>query len=207
MDLHVKTRTIFGKKTKALRRNGLIPAELYGHNISNLHLSVNEKEFEKTHGRSASHGIVTVVTEKKEKMPVLVSNISKNPISGRILSIDLHQVRMDEEITAKISIEFTGEAPAVKKGLVLVKVMNEIEIKALPGNIPNSVTISLESLENPHDNISVKNLTLPKNIKILNSPENIIVTVTERKEEVIETSPPTTATETAPAEPTAPETK
>lgn len=186
MELTVVKRNILGKKVKTLRKSGFIPAELYGHSVVNEHLSIPEKELEKVYAKAGKHSIVTLATEDGRKIPVIISGSAKNPITQKFLSIDLRQIRMDEEITANIPIEFTGEAPASKKGLIVVKVLNEIEIKALPANLPNVIKVNLDSLEEAHQNISIEDLKLPKTCKTVLSGDTIIVTVTEHKEEVAE---------------------
>src|SRR3989338_9910596 len=108
MELKVKERTIFGKKVKTLRRKGLIPAELYGHDIKNKHLSVPEKEFSKIYKDAGEYTIINAITEENEKIPVLISDVAYDNLHGRILSIDLRQVRMDEKIETKVPIEFSG---------------------------------------------------------------------------------------------------
>jgi large subunit ribosomal protein L25 len=212
IELKVKNREILGKKTRKLRRDGLIPAELFGHGLKNRHLSVPEKDFIKVYREAGEHTLINLITENNEKLPVIVSNISRHPISQKFLSVDFHQVRMDEKIQTKVPIEFTGVAPAIKNGLVVVKVLNEIEIESLPNAIPKNFEIDLSTLENVGQVISVKDLKAPPGVKILAPQEMVIVTVTEKQEEVSSAAPaaPTataTQTETAsttPAHPTTP---
>ncbi|MEK9194576.1 MAG: 50S ribosomal protein L25 [Patescibacteria group bacterium] len=196
MDLFVRTRNILGKKTKSLRNEGLIPAELFGRGLKNRHLSVGTKEFKKIYEKAGEHTLVSVVTEEGEKLPVLITEVTREPISEQLLSIDLHQVRMDEKIQAKVPIEFSGIAPAIKNGFVVVNVLNEIEIEALPNHIPQKFEVDLSILESPGQGIYVKDLKKIKEVKLLVPEEAVIVTVTEKKaEEVI--APPVATEETA----------
>lgn len=206
MELNVKNRVILGKKVRTLRREGLIPAEIYGHGISNLHVSLNEKEFEKIYRVAGEHKVIDAINEKKEKIPVIIVSAVKNPITQKFISADLRQISMDEEINAKVPIEFIGEAPATKTGLILVKVINELEIKALPENLPNVITVNIKSLAEAHQSIAVKDLKLPKTIKISIPEDAIIITVTEHKEEVKETPPSPPESENAPTTDETPET-
>ena len=97
---------------------------------------------------------------------------------------------MDEKIQTHIPIEFTGEAPGIKLGLILVKVTEELEIEALPADLPHKIEISLESLEEAGDTLHVSNLEIPKNVKVLVQPETVVATISEPKEEEIEEPEP-----------------
>ena len=183
MELKVKERTIFGKKVKTLRRKGLIPAELYGLDIKNKHLSVPEKEFSKIYKDAGEYTIINAITEENEKIPVLISDVAYANLHGRILSIDLRQIRMDEKIETKVPIEFSGEAPAVKNGFLVVTVLNELEIEALPANIPHRIEVDLTSLENVGQSIRISGIKIPKDVKILVPEDTVIVTISERAKE------------------------
>lgn len=196
MELQVKSRDILGKKTRMIRRTGFIPAELFGRDLKNRHLSVGEKDFKKIYAKAGEHTLINVMTEEGEKLPALITNVTKEPLSDKILSIDFHQVRMDEKIQTKIPIEFIGIAPAIKNGFVVVNVLNEIEIEALPTHIPQKFEVDVSVLENPGEGFHVKDLKVPKDVKILTPEEMAIVTVTEKKAE--EVAPAPAATETAP---------
>lgn len=197
MELKATTRTVFGKKTKSLRNTGLIPAEMFGHNVPNLHLSIPEKDFAKVYRTAGEHTMVDLITDDGKKNPVLILNVARDAMSGKVLAIDLYRVRMDEKIKTKVPVEFTGTAPATKIGLVVVKVLNEIEVEAFPQDIPHRFTVDLNTLENLGQSIHVENLKVPQSVRILVNPETVVVTVHERvKEEVA--PPPTATAESAP---------
>lgn len=213
MELQTKNRIILGKKVRTLRRDGLIPAEVYGHGATNRHLSISKKEFTKIYKTAGEHTIINLVTEEKEKIPVLISEVINEPISGDILAIDFHQVRMDEKIQTKVPLEFTGEAPAVKNGLVVVNIINELEIEALPDKIPHRIEVDIRKLESAGQSIRVSDLKIPTGVKILVSDETVIVTVSEKAKEEVEVKPATpettqtTESPEAETKPDTPETK
>lgn len=182
MELKAKKREIFGKKTKNLRKQDLIPGEVYGRGLDNRHIQVPTKEFKKIYEKAGEHAVFELDIEN-EKIPVIVKNVHKHFLTGNILSFDLHQVRMDELIEATVPIEFTGESPATKLGLILVKVLDEIEVESLPGNLPDKFEIDVSKLTETGQSISVNDVSVPKNVKILNSPETVIVTLSEQEEE------------------------
>ncbi len=203
MELLVKNRDVLGKKVKTLRRAGLIPAELYGHGIQNKHLSIPEKEFSKIYKDAGEYTVVNAITETSEKIPVLISDVTYDHLRGRILSVDLRQIRMDEKIQTKVPIEFIGEAPAIKNGFIVVTVLNELEIEALPAKIPHRIEVDLTPLKEVSQSIRVSNLKAPKDVKILVPEDAVIVTVSERAKEEMAPAPQPTAeaaTETPTAE-------
>ncbi len=195
MDLSVKTREIFGKAVKEMRRQGLIPAELYGHGIKNLHLAVPAKEFNKVFKEAGASTVVNLLIDpfdkhsgltlssvervEKDKRPALIHEVTRNYLSDEIAHIDFYQVRMDEKIKAKVPLEFAGESAAVKgKGGILNKAMYEIEVEALPGDLPHRFEINLALLDDLNKSIYVKDIKVPKGVKILVGPETVIVTAT-----------------------------
>ena len=195
MDLTVEKREKLGKKVKSLRIRGLIPAELYGHGLKNIHLAVSAREFLKVFKEAGENTIVNLLVDQKKK-PVLIHEVKANYLSGEIDHIDFYEVRLDEKIKAKIPLEFTGEAPAQKsKGGVLNKAMSEIEVEAMPADLPHRFTLSLEGLDDLNKSLYVKDIKVSSNVRILVDPETVIVTVTEpiKEEEKVEAVPDVTA--------------
>jgi large subunit ribosomal protein L25 len=186
-ELVVQKREIFGKKVNSLRRESLIPAELYGHGIENIHLSVPAKEFSKLFKEAGESTIINLNLENK-KLPVLIHEVSVDPLSDKIIHIDFYQVRMDEKITTSVPLEFIGVSAAVKeKEGILVKAVQEIEVEALPADLPHNIEVNLSQLSDIGMNIHVKDLEIDKKVKVLADPETVVATVTEpAKEEVVE---------------------
>lgn len=199
MDLAVQKRKKLGKAVKSLRREGLIPAELYGRGRENVHLSVPAKDFLKVFKEAGTNTVVNLLLEQdpstgsgQVRVPVLVYDVSENYLSSEIDHVDFYAVRMDEKIKAKIPIEFLGVAPAVKdKGGILTKSMGEVEVEALPGDLPHKFAVDLSSLDDLNKSIYVKGLKAAKGVKILVDPETPIATITppapeeEKKEEEV----------------------
>ncbi len=187
MELIVQKREILGKKVSTLRAGGLIPAELYGRDRKNIHLSVPSKEFIQVFKEAGESTIVNLILGN-EKLPVLVNDVVINPLDDTVMHIDFYQVRMDEKITASIPLEFMGEAPAVKEKIgVLVKAMQEVEVEALPADLPHDFKIDLGGLTDVGMSIYVRDIKVPERVKLLVEPETVIATVIEqaKEEEVI----------------------
>lgn len=201
MELKTQIRTVFGKKTKQLRSVGLIPAEIFGHGIKNEHMSVSAKDFSKVFKEAGENTVITLVNEKGEKTPAIVSDVALDHIKGGVLSVDFHHIRLDEKIQAKVPIEFVGEAPATKKGMILIKVLNEIEVESLPNNIPHRFEVDISELSEAGQDIFVKDLKAAPEVKILTHRESTIITVAETAKEV-EVAAPVSAAPTPSGEAT-----
>jgi large subunit ribosomal protein L25 len=194
MELRIQNRTVFGKKTNQLRKNGLIPAEIFGHGFKNEHISVSAKEFSKVFREAGENTIIVLVNEKGEKIPTIVNDVNIDRVKDRVLSVDFHHIRMDEKLQTKVPIEFTGEAPAIKKGLILIKVLYEIEIEALPSEIPHRFEVDTSGLTDAGQDIFVKDLKVGRNVKLITHGDSVIITVAETAKEKEEAPAPTTPT-------------
>jgi large subunit ribosomal protein L25 len=188
MELIVEKRDIIGKGLAALREKGLVPAELYGHGTKNVHLAVKAVDFKKVFRQAGESTLIDVVLEGK-KHPVMIHDVTFDPISDEPVSIDFYLVRMDEKITVKVPIVFVGESPAVKDfGGLLVKAMQEIEVEAFPNKIPHTIEVSLEGIKAIGESLHVKDINLSSDVTVQVGGETVIATVTEKKEE--EVAPP-----------------
>ncbi len=190
MELATSVRTQFGKAVRHLRSEGKIPAEFYGHGMENRPLAVEKKAFQKLYKEAGENTVITLLLGEK-KQPCLVHDVQYDPVSGDIVHVDFYGVRMDEKLRTMVPVEFTGEAPAVKeKNGILNKAISEIEVEALPADLPHAFTVDVSGLAELNQSIYIKDITVPQNVKIFLDPETAVATVTEPvKEEEI--APPT----------------
>lgn len=179
IELSAKTRKDFGKKTKSIKNAGQIPAVAYGRGLKNVLIQVDEKEFKKVFKAAGESSLIELAIEgEKAKKPVLVHEMQKDPVSGRIIHIDFFQPSLTEKVEVAIPLVFEGVAPAEKDlGGTLVKNMSEIEVKALPQNLPHEIKVNIGALRTFEDHILVKDLQISKDIEILKKPEDIIAAV------------------------------
>jgi large subunit ribosomal protein L25 len=190
IQLQAQLRNAFGKQLEALRAEGLVPAEIYGHGKENVHVSVPEKEMARVL-KEAGESTVIEVSVEGAKHPVLIQEVQKDPLKDTILHIDFYEVRMDEKVRAEVPIVFTGEAPAVKAfGGILVKSLDEIEVEALPADLPAHIAISLAGLTELNQTIYAKDIDPIEKVKFIIDPETAVASVTEQRQEEEETTPP-----------------
>lgn len=181
LNLKAAVREKVGKKTEQLRKQGIIPAILYGPGLKeSLNLQVDTKEFTKIYQETGHSSFVKLLVEEKgakeKSFLVLIHALQKEPLSLGFSHIDFYQPDPDKEIKVKIPLVFEGESPAVKNlGAVLVKNIQEVEVRALPENLPHQILVSLNSLEEIGNSILIKDLNIPANTKIVKNPEEIVV--------------------------------
>jgi len=189
MNLEVQIRNEKRRRVKDLRRQGLIPAELYGKGIQNMHLAVKNKDFKNVFKEAGESSIINIVISdknKKEEISVLIHDIQKDYLTDDIIHIDFYRVKMDEKVRIYVPLEFVGESPAVKNyGGILNKSMFEIEVEALPKDLPHNISVDISQIKELNQSIYIKDLSVPKNVKILFDPETVIATVNPPREEVI----------------------
>ncbi len=158
MNLVVTTREKVGRSAvAAVRREGLIPGEVYGHGFANIHIAVPAKEFAKAL-KEAGETTVINLQLGDEAIPTLIYEVTHDPFLNRIRHVDFYRVRMDEKISAKVPIEYIGQSPAVKAGGVLVKAVHDIEVEALPQDIPRHFEADLARIVEIGGSLYVKDI-------------------------------------------------
>ncbi|MGB9743201.1 MAG: 50S ribosomal protein L25 [Minisyncoccales bacterium] len=185
LNLAAQIRKVTGKKVKSLREKGLIPAVLYGPKIkNNIFLTVDLKEFEKIYQQVGESSLINLKIKednaKEKEYLVLIHAVEIDSLSQKPIHIDFYQPRLDEEITVAVPLIFEGEAPAVKElGGTLVKNIHQLNIRALPQNLPHEIKVEINSLKTFTDHIFIKDLNIPAGVKILKEPNEIVVFVSQ----------------------------
>ena len=167
-----------GKKPENI--SDLIPAVLYGGKKENKTLWVNQKEFQKLYEEAGESTIIDLVIEEDRKGEnVLIYDVQYHPLKGTCRHIDFYRVDMKKEIETNVELVFEGEASAVKElGGVLVKNIDEIEIRCLPKDLPGEIKVDLSQLKTFDDLIAIKDLNLPAGVKATLDPETVVALVT-----------------------------
>jgi large subunit ribosomal protein L25 len=173
--------------TARLRREGLIPGVLYGRGKKSHAIAVPERKLRTAlSGSAGRHAILDVVLEgQKTSHASVLKDFQVDPIRGRITHFDLHEVRLDQPITAQVAIELVGESPGVKVGGVLSSLVREVSVEALPLEIPDRIVLDIGSSE-IGTNLRVADLAPPEGAQILDDPDTVVVTVAAPRVEVEE---------------------
>lgn len=169
---------------KQEREKGMIPAVLYGQKKENKSLWLEELAFGKVFEKAGENTVVVLDLEGGAKDNVLICDYQIDPLSGKFRHVDFLRINMKEDVETNVPLVFVGEAPAVKeKGGILIKVLDEVEVKCLPGNIPQEFEVDLTKLVNFEDVIAISDLTIPEGVEILDDPETVIASVSEPRSE------------------------
>lgn len=190
MDKHTlkaEKRKILGQKVKTLRKEGILPANIYGKKVKSLAIQIPMSEFEKIYKEAGETGIIEISVDSS-KRPVLINNVQMHPVTDIPLHVDFLQIDFKEKVTADVPVDLIGESPAEKSGLgTVVQQINEIEVEALPTDLPEKFEIDLSKLTKVDMAVLVKDLDVDKKkVEIKSDLEQILVKVEPpRKEEEV----------------------
>lgn len=170
----------------ALREQEMIPAVYYGAGKDAVSIAVPAKEFIKVY-KEAGENTAVILTIGGEKISTIIHDIQRHPVSGDVMHIDFMIIDMKKEIEVAIPLEFTGVSEAEKGGLgTVVKSIHEVEVRALPNDLPHSFEIDITGLATLEDQIHVKDIKLPKGVTMITDGEEVVASVAHFVEEVEE---------------------
>lgn len=176
--LAAQKREVLGRKVKKLRKEGLIPAHVYGKGVKSVHLCVEGKTFLSVFKETGETGLVDLVVGREKPRVVLISQTQRHPLTGETLHVDFHQVTLTEKVTAEIPVEIVGESPAVneKRG-VLLTILDAVEVEALPTDLPERIKIDASGLKEVGDAVKVGEAKVGDKVKILADAEEILIKI------------------------------
>jgi len=173
----------------ALRADGLVPAVVYGKKQEAKSIVINAKDLTKALHQAGESSVVTLKTPSGD-INTLIHAYDLDPVKNVLTHADFLAIDMNKEVEVALVIEFTGEAPAEKQGLgVLTKALHEIEIKALPKDLPHNIEVDISSLTELGSQIHAKDLKMPKGVTMLTDADEVVAVISSIKEEVEETAP------------------
>ncbi|MGI5840873.1 MAG: 50S ribosomal protein L25 [Patescibacteria group bacterium] len=184
--LKAQNREILGRKVKQLRAEGWTPASIYGKGIEPVSIKINSMELDNLFEEAGESSLIDLIVDK-DSYPILFKNPQYHPVDGSLIHIDCYKVNLREKIVATVPIELAGESPAVKEGMILVEITNEVEVEALPANLPEKIEVDISSLVGVDDAITVADLKVDDKVEVQNAADQVIVKIEEPKmEEEIE---------------------
>ena len=182
------TKRVEGVKAKSLRRDGCLPAVVYGPKQTAISLSVDSRAFRKALNEAGESTIIKLKGLDKE-VEVLIQSVDFDAVKGSVNHVDFYAVDQDRELTTGVALEFIGEAPVEKTGATVNKVLHEVNVTCRPDALPNHLTINLDGLVDEESQIKISDLTVPEGVKIENDPADIVASVTPPREEEPEIVP------------------
>jgi len=183
--LAAEPRTITGKKVAAIRRDGRLPAVVFGHGIDSESVSLDAHEFEQLRRHVGQNALIDLSVDGKGARPVLVHGVQVHPVHRRPLHVDLFLVRMTEELIVDVPLVSTGISRAVEdEGGTVLHPIESVRVKALPDHLPQSIEYAIDSLVDFDAVIKVSDLTIPGDVTLLTDPDEIVAKVQPPRVEV-----------------------
>lgn len=176
-------RTELGKKVEKLRTGGNLPAVMYGPKQTATPITISKLDFEKVLKDAGESSVVTITGLDTPK-DVLVHEVEFDPRRGGIVHVDFYAIEKGKKLTVDVPLHFTGEAPAIKIGGTLTKVLHELEVVAEASDLPKEIIVDISTLVDFESRIYVRDLTLPKGVTIKASAEDVVALIQEVVEEV-----------------------
>ena len=178
LSLSVTPRILLGNTGKKLRRDGLIPAVIYGYGVSeSISVSLKYNEFVKVYRNAGNTSVVDLDVDGK-KFQTLVHDLQYHPVKDTFVHIDFLSVNMKKSVEAEVPLVFVGTPTPVKQdGAILQKIIEFVTVLALPASIPHEIQVDLTKIETISSTFQVKDLVVPKGVTILNEPDEVIASV------------------------------
>lgn len=175
--LTAEARSVSGRKVKNLRKKGLVPGSVYGKKVKSVSVAINLDSFIKVYQEAGESGLVELKVANEVK-PVLIHNVQKNPLTGSPIHVEFYQVDLKEKVHAKVPVEFTGESAAVReKQGVLLTILDEIEVGALPTELPEKIEVDISGLSAVGEEIKVSDLKISSAVTVLTEAGLTIVKI------------------------------
>lgn len=177
-----------GIKLNAYRKDGKLPAVLYGHGFDSVPLLLLKSEFIKLIRNQGKGGLLDLKIDTEETHKVLLQDYQANPITQDFIHADLYRIRMDEKLRTTVQLVFLGESVAVKQGGILIKNYTEIEVECLPNDLVSEIAVDLSLLNNVHDSLKIEDIAVPSGVLVLVPKSEVVVTVAAQAVEEIPAS-------------------
>lgn len=176
--LNVEKRKVTGKKVKKLRKEGVLPGNIYGPDIKSISVSTKQKDFENVFKEAGETGLVDLYLEE-QRIPVLIHNVQTDYLNNP-LHADFYKVNLKEKVKAMVPLEFMGEPKAVSEKVgLLMEIHSEVEVEALPEALPEKIEVNVENLAAVDDQITVADLKAGEGVAILTDPGQVVAKIGE----------------------------
>lgn len=188
LTLPLTNRSILGKKTRFLRRQGITPVHLFGHGLKSQALQCDTANLQRIITQAGMTRLISLeIEDDKQPRVVFIREIQRDVLSGEPLHVDFYQVRKTEKIRVDVPIVLVGEAPAMKeKGRILTHGVTSLGIECLPDKLPPQIEVDLSPLEELGQSIYVRDITLSPDITVITDPDQLLAKVSEARVEVEE---------------------
>lgn len=186
IELTVEKRTLLGKKVKSLRREGLTPAVIQNHGKESIHISVPTKDFQKAYSSAGKHHPVKLNIDKEKGYNTLIREVVRPPVGVVPTHVVFQAVNAKEKVTAQVPIHLTGEIPAEKASLQVIKSLDNVDVEAIPSELIDEIIVDASVLVEVGDKIRVGDLKVTGNVIIKTDPDQLVAIVEMPKDQIAE---------------------
>jgi large subunit ribosomal protein L25 len=179
VQLSVDPRNVTGKKVKSLRRQGIIPAHLYGRETDSLALQAEKQSIIGLLRSAGPNAIIDLrINGEGEPRSVVLRGVQRDPVTDELVHIDFFQISLTEKLRADVPLVIVGESPGVQiQGGLLLHSLDHLTIEALPTEIPARIEVDVSVLEEIDSALFVRDLAVPGNVEVLSDPDQVVVKV------------------------------
>jgi large subunit ribosomal protein L25 len=189
LEFTVEPRTVLGKKVAGLRRAGVTPANIYGHNVQSLAVQGNTHDLDLMLRRAGRTALITLALKgERDTRAVLVRDVQRKPTTGNLLHVDFIQVSMRERLKVSVPVVLTGHAPVLDAAdCIVVQVLDQIEVECLPADIPQHLEVDVSIMTDTSSVLHARDIALPRGVDMVTDPDAVMasvnLTVAEEEEE------------------------
>ena len=178
LELKAQVRQTTGKsKARQMRANGLLPANLYGHQTDSIPLTVDGRQFHNlVHSSAGTHVILKLMLDTDKAPTVIVKEVQRNPVKDEIIHVDFQSVALDEKITAAVPLSMVGDSVGVREGGILQHGLWELQVEALPTDLPDHIEVDISDLK-IGDSLHASEINLPPELTMVTATEDVVATV------------------------------
>lgn len=203
-ELKADKRELLGKKVRRLRAEGILPATVYGHNVSPLSIQVDAREFRTLLRSQGRTQLINLMVGSEGLRPVFIKQTAVDAKRNALLHVEFFQANLREKVTTHLPLHFVGDSPAVREGGILLTVLDHVDIECLPDDVPaGGIEVDVSQITEINGTIHVSNLTIPEKVTLLTPDDEVVAKVdapiseAALEEDLAEVEP---ATEPAPEE-------
>ena len=188
LDLKAEQRQVVKGHAKDLRRQGLVPAVVYGRDLDTQTIQINARALDQVLSVAGTHQLINLQVENKKPQLTLARDIQRDVIRRNYIHVDFYAVKMDQKVHAQVPLEIEGESPAVRElGGILTQGLDQLDVECLPSDLIASIAVNVETLEEFNDTIIVADLEVPDTLTVLSDPDSMVAKVeAPRKVEELE---------------------
>jgi large subunit ribosomal protein L25 len=178
-ELPVETREVTGKKVAALRRSGVLPANVYGKGISSVSIQINTEDMEKTLKAAAANEVLDLrIGGERDTRPVVIQKVQRHPLTSGVLHAEFYQVSLTHTMHADVPLVVIGTSDAVLTyNGVLMTALESLQVEALPLDLPSRIEVDISVLTELEQSLHVRDLPIPGNVTVLTDPEVMVVKI------------------------------